>query len=95
MPAPEEDKIDLERHFFQIRRPFLWSIFFATLAVIGDGPILVGEPLWYPGRVAQMAFLCAVIGGVFTEDRRLHASFSAAVLLVLVYISVTRFLIPG
>ena len=90
----EEQDVDLERHFFKIRRPFLWSFSLAYLAVLVDGPLLVSEPLWFPGRIPQVALLCGVLGGLFTENRRLQTSLSVAVLLVTAYIIVTRLSIP-
>ena len=90
----EKQQVDLEAHFFKIRRPFLWSIFLASLAAVADGTVLEDEPLWFPGRIGHVALLGTVLGGLFTENRRLQTLLAVAVMLALAYIVVTRLWLP-
>ncbi len=91
----EGQEIDLERHFFKIRRPVLWSFFIAMLAQFVDGPLLLSEPLWFPGRIGQIAVLCAILGVAYATNRRLQTALSIGSLLYLTYVILTRLWMPG
>ena len=52
-----EDKVDLEAHFFGVRRPLMWT--FLAIVVVGtlDGPLLGTEPLIMPVRSVIVHFM--------------------------------------
>lgn len=91
----DNENVDLEKHFFKIKGPLLWSFFISILAQFADGPILGNEPIWFSGRVFQVAVLSIVVWGVFVEDRRLQTIAPIAVLLFYMFIGLTRLWTPG
>jgi hypothetical protein len=88
-------EVNLEKHFSKIKRPVLWSLFIAFFAQFADGPLLIGEPLWFSGRVLQAVLLCTVIWGVFVKNERLQVVPPIGVLLFFVFVSLTRLWTPG
>ena len=88
------EEVDLEAHFFQIRRPLLWSFLLATIAAFLDGSVLSGEPLCYPSRIGQAIVVGALICGIWTERRILHNAISLIVLSALVMLVLVRFWAP-
>lgn len=93
--STDAQEVNLEKHFFKIRAPALWAYFIGLLAQFADGPLLASEPMWFPGRVLQIAALCAVLLGVFAENRRLQALSSIGLLLFFLHVTLTRFWVPG
>ena len=91
----DEQDVRLEKHFLRIKRPVYGLFFISLLAQFADGPILAGEPIWFSGRVIQVAVLGIVIWGVFVEDRRLQAVTPVGVLLFMVFVGLTRLWTPG
>ncbi len=91
----EEGEVDLERHFFRIRKPFLLSVFVAMFAQFADGSILSNEPIWLPARILQALSLCALVGGALASDRRIQAVLSVGLLSFTTYNIITRFWAPG
>ncbi len=89
-----ERRVDLEEHFFTIRRVFLPCSFLATLAAVTDGTVLEAEPFWFPGRIGHVAVLGTILAGLFTEKRWLQTLFATAVVFALGYIVVTRLWLP-
>ena len=95
-PARTDDQdVRLEKHFARIKGPVLWCYFVSLLAQFADGPILVGEPIWFPGRIYQVAMLSIVVWGVFVENRRLQSVSPIGVLLFMVFVGLTRLWTPG
>jgi len=66
------DEVDLEEHFFRVRRPFFAAVFVAALAILIDGALVGTEALWHPGRVGHAAILLGTLWGLGTDDRRSH-----------------------
>ena len=89
-----EDEIDLEAHFFRIRRPLLWSFFLASGAVVIDGNILADEAIWHPGRIGHALVVGAPLWGICTASKRSYNAIAIIVLLALGWTVVTRFWIP-
>lgn len=83
-------EVHLESHFFQIRRPFLWSFLLATFAAVLDGSVLDDEPLWFPSRVGHVVLIATILVGLFTNNKRIHAGVAVLVMLALSYIAVSR-----
>ena len=90
----DEQRVDLEEHFFTVRRVFLPCYFLAALAAVIDGTVLVGEPLWFPGRIAHVALLATVLAGLFTVRKSLQTLFATAVILAIAYIAIARLWFP-
>jgi len=90
----DNEGVDLERHFFRIRRLFFSSYFFGAFAVMVDGNVLSDEAIWHSGRIAHIAIIGAAITGYFSESKRMHLSLSVITLLAISGVALTRFLFP-
>ena len=91
---PGDDGVDLERHFFRIRRLFFGAYFFGALAVMIDGNVLSDEAVWHSGRIAHIVILGAAISGYFNDNKRVHLALSVMTLLAISGVALTRFLVP-
>jgi hypothetical protein len=91
----DENDVILENHFSKTRVPVLWSYFIALLTQYLDGPILAAEPWWFSDRSLQLVVLCMVIWGVFGKSGRMQSLPPIAVLLYLLFVSLTRLWTPG
>jgi len=88
------DGVDLEQHFFRVRRQFFGAYFFGAFAVMVDGNVLSDEAIWHSGRIAHILILGSAIAGYFSEGKRTHLSLSVVTLLAIVGVALTRFLFP-
>ena len=88
------DEVDLEQHFFRVRRLFFGAYFFGAFAVMVDGNVLSDEPIWHSGRIAHIVILTSAIAGYCSEGRRTHLVLSVMTLLAIVGVALTRFLFP-
>ena len=79
----ESAEVDLATHFFRIRRPFLVSFFFLSLAGVTDGSLMAHEPLWHAGRIGHVFLLAAPLWGLSTENKRSHTAAATVVLVPL------------
>jgi hypothetical protein len=84
----------MEAHFFRVRRPLLIAYFFASLAVIIDGNLLVDEPLWHNGRYGHVALLSLAALAYFSESRNVHKLVAFLTLLTFSALVVVRFWDP-
>lgn len=89
-----DDRVDLELHFFRIRRLFLGAYLLGALAVMVDGNILSDEAIWHSGRIAHFVMIGAAIAGYFSESRRVHLALAVMTLLAISGVALTRFLFP-
>ncbi len=89
-----ENLLDLETHFFRIRRPLCWSFFLASAFAAADGNVLSDEPLWHEGRYGHLLILCATLFGAFSTNKKAHNVVAIAVLIAIVIIVVTRMWSP-
>jgi hypothetical protein len=89
-----EHEVDLEAHFFEIRRPLFWSFLLASAAVIVDGNILGGEAIWHRGRIGHAVLIGAPIWGLCTANRRSHNAIGIILFLALTVVVITRFWTP-
>ena len=80
----DRQEVDLEDHFFRIRRPFFGAVFVFALAILIDGSLMGTERLWHPGRFGHAAILFGSLGGLSTQGRRIHYLVAWSVLLGLV-----------
>lgn len=78
------DEVDLEEHFFRVRRPFFGAVFVFALAILIDGSLMGTEPVWHPGRIGHVGIVLGTFGGLITERRRIHYLLVWSVLLGLV-----------
>jgi vacuolar-type H+-ATPase subunit I/STV1 len=90
----DKREVDLEAHFFRIRRPFLSSFLFATIAAVTDGTVLDDEPLWFPSRIGHVILLVTVLVGLWAKNRKTHLAVAGVTMLALIYVTVTRLWIP-
>ena len=92
MPAiPTDGEIDLEGHFYRVRRPLMWTFLLFTLAVVLDGPLLGTEPLLHPVRIWHGIWMLAGIWGLKTQHRRAHVAIAWVVLFASASLVATRF----
>lgn len=89
-----DDEVDLERHFFRIRRLFFGAYFFGALAVIIDGNVLSDEAIWHSGRISHIVIIGAAITGYVSESKRVHLALAVMTLLAYSGVALTRFLFP-
>ena len=89
-----EHDVDLEAHFFRIRRPLLWSFLLTSAAVMLDGNILGDEAIWHRGRIGHAVMIGAPAWGLYTGNRRAHNAISIILGLALTLVVVTRFWTP-
>jgi hypothetical protein len=86
----DERSVDLEAHFYKVRRPLLWSFLLATVAAVSDGNVLAGEPIWFDGREGHIAVLLSTIAGLSVANRKAQTAIAVAVASALMYVMVTR-----
>ena len=89
-----DKEVDLEAHFFLVRRPLFWSFLLASVAIIVDGNILAEEPIWHRGRIGHVILLGAAIWGLNTSNRRSHIAIAIIVILAFSFVSLTQFWFP-
>jgi len=87
-------EIDLEAHFYRVRKVFLLVIFIAFFTAIIDGIVLVNESLWFRGRIGHIVMLVAVLTGLISANKRLQLIVAFAVLFALLYVLAVRLWIP-
>lgn len=86
-----EGSVDLEAHFFRIRRPLMWSWLVFTLVIVFDGPLFGTEPILHPIRFAHALWLAAAAWGIRSTDRTTHIIISIAALTTAALLITTRF----
>ena len=92
LPKPYgEGEIDLEAHFFRVRRPLMWTFLMFTAVIVLDGPLLGTERLIEPVRVWHAIWFLAALLGTQTQGRGTHVAISAVVLSTLAILVATRF----
>jgi len=89
-----DDGVDLESHFFRIRRLFFGVYFFGALAVIVDGNVLSDEAVWHSGRIGHIVIIGAAITGYFSTSKRAHLALAVVTLAAYSGNALTRFLFP-
>ena len=82
--------VDLEKHFFKVRKPLLWTFLIATIGAVSDGNLLAGEPWWFDGREGHIAVLLAIVAGISFSNRKAQTAIATAVAAALLYVMVTR-----
>jgi hypothetical protein len=92
--STEGHELDLEKHFFNVRRPMLWSFFIAMLTQMYGGTVLAGEEIWSVYRIDDVAVLCGILAGALTTNKRLHAALSIWVIAYFVIVIVTQLWVP-
>lgn len=88
------DVVNLEEHFFRVRRLFFAAYFFASLAVMIDGNVLANEALWHGGRIGHVLILGAAVAGYSVSNRRVHLVVAVITSMTVVWLGITRFLYP-
>jgi hypothetical protein len=68
----EQEEVDLEAHFFRVRRPFFAAFFVGALAILIDGFLMGTESAWHLGRIGHAAILAGILGGLVSDDRTTH-----------------------
>ena len=92
MPGPSGDgDVDLEAHFFRVRRPLMWTFLVFTVVIVLDGPLLGTERLLDPVRVWHAIWFLAAGLGTLSHRRSTHTAIAAVVLSTSVILVTTRF----
>jgi hypothetical protein len=87
--------VDLESHFFRIRRLFFGAYLFGALAVIIDGNVLSDEAIWHSGRISHIVIIGAAIMGYFSTSKRVHLVLAVMTLVAYFGLFLTRFFFPA
>ncbi len=92
MPRPSGERdVDLEAHFFRVRRPLMWTFLVFTVVVVLDGPLLGTEPFLHPVRIWHAAWFLAAGLGTRSRGRRTHIAIAAVILSTSAALVATRF----
>jgi len=94
MPEPSRDgdgDVDLEAHFFRVRRPLMWTFLVFTVVVVLDGPYLGTEPLVHPVRILHATWFLAAVLGTQSRGRRTHVAVATVILSTSAILVATRF----
>ncbi len=83
--------VDLEAHFFKVRRPLMWSWLVFTVVIVLDGPFLGTESVVRPIRFAHAVWLVAAAWGIRSTHRTTHIILAIAVLTTMGVLITTRF----
>lgn len=89
-----DDDVDLESHFFRIRRLFFGAYFFGALAVMIDGNVLSEEAIWHSGRISHVVIIGAAIAGYLSTSKRVHLVSAVMTLVAYSGVALTRFFVP-
>ena len=90
-----DDRVDLESHFFRIRRLFFGTYLFGALAVIVDGNVLSDEAIWHSGRISHVAIIVAAVTGYFSTSKQVHLALAVTTLVAYSGLVFTRFFFPS
>ena len=90
----EEEIVDLEAHFLNIRKLFLGVLMLMVVFFGLDGPLFGTEPPFNLIRAAQLAIFVPAAIGLFSVNRYVHSAISLFILASLCVGVVQRFL-PG
>lgn len=92
MPGPSGDgDVDLEAHFFRVRRPLMWTFLVFTIVIVLDGPLLGTEPFLHPVRIWHATWFLAAALGTQSHGRRTHIAVAVVVLSTSAILVATRF----
>jgi anaerobic C4-dicarboxylate transporter len=75
-------ELNMDEHFFRIRRPLFISFALATLVVMVDGDVLKKEPLFHSGRIGNLAMLALAFLGYVSANKKMHNLIASLILLV-------------
>jgi len=89
-----DDKANLEEHFFRIRRPLFASYFLAALTVMVDGNLLSDEDIWHDGRYGQAAILAAAVWAYASTNKKAHRIIAIVTTIAFLTLIATRFWNP-
>lgn len=89
-----DEPIDMEAHFFRVRKPLYWSFLLGSLAAVTDGYFLSDEPAWHQGRIGHIVALIATIWGIASDNRRAHVAIAIILSVSFGFVTVLRFWIP-
>lgn len=88
------DRVELETHFFEVRRPFMIVFIAMMVAISIDGPLFGTEEPFNSLRLGQTLVTGAAVWGLFSTKPGAHAIAAVGALLVIVFVTFVRF-IPG
>jgi hypothetical protein len=92
MPQVSGDNdVDLEAHFFRVRRPLMWTFLLFTVVIVLDGPFFGTEPFVHPARVWHAIWFLAAVWGIQSHGRRTHIGIATVVLSTSAILVATRF----
>jgi hypothetical protein len=87
-------ELNMDEHFFRIRRPLFISFALATLVVMVDGDVLKKEPLFHSGRIGNLAMLALAFLGYVSANKKMHNLIASLILLVFLGLIAFRFWSP-
>jgi hypothetical protein len=58
------------QYFASVRRRYFLAFASWALVVAGMHTLILGMPLWHPGRVVELALFCTAIVGAFTSNEK-------------------------
>ena len=74
IPAEASQVRSWRDHYFTIRRRFMALNIAYVAAIVLATVVLLGSPVWHPGRVLLAIAIAMFTAGLFSESPRLHAA---------------------
>jgi hypothetical protein len=82
-------------YYYDVRSRYFLAILCWVAAVAITTTVLLGQPLWHPFRLVQLAFVCFALVGASSESPRIHATLALISLALPVFAVLTVLLRPG
>ena len=87
--ATDEGTIDLESHYFLVRKAFFSVVAFSLFSSAVVNYSLFGQPLIGPMTIMPCIVGCAAIGGAFTDSRLYHKCISVFMFIMFIAFQLT------
>ncbi len=87
--ATDEGEIDLEEHYYSVRKAFFTVIAFSLFTSSIVNYSLFGKPLIGPMTIMPCIVGCAAIGGVFTNSKSYHKGIGIFMFIMFIAFQLT------
>ena len=87
--ATDEGAIDLEAHYFSVRKAFFSIVAFSLFSSAAVNHSLFGEELISAMTIMPCIVGCAALGGAFTESKRYHQGIGIFIFIMFIAFQLT------